>query len=181
LKIIRHIKLLTNTTLYKKVTFFSHLNYIQTMSTVFETRLIGNIGRDAVSKTMNKGVIALNFPVAHNKNWKDKRTGQLRTNTTWINCTIWKHEKSNLRIADYLKRGTLVEITGVPIAKAFQNEDGSLRTEIRLNVIKINILRSSTTQNTENNSMHEHAIVDTDTTEDLDTTLSEFSIEDYDF
>ena len=43
------------------------------MATVFETRLIGNIGKDAVVKTMDKGVIAVNFPVAHNKNWRDKK------------------------------------------------------------------------------------------------------------
>ena len=44
------------------------------MATVFETRLIGNIGKDATIKTMERGVIAINFPVAHNKNWKDKRS-----------------------------------------------------------------------------------------------------------
>ena len=42
------------------------------MSTVFETRLIGNIGKDAEVKNMENGIVAINFPVAHNKNWKDK-------------------------------------------------------------------------------------------------------------
>ncbi|MFM7758620.1 MAG: hypothetical protein ACKO6J_06745 [Crocinitomicaceae bacterium] len=42
------------------------------MATIFETRLIGNIGKDAVIKTMDRGILAINFPVAHNKNWKDK-------------------------------------------------------------------------------------------------------------
>jgi hypothetical protein len=43
-----------------------------------------------------------------------------------------------------LKRGTLVEVIGTPIAKAYLNEDGTLRSEIRLNVSKTNILRPST-------------------------------------
>jgi len=43
------------------------------MATVFETRLIGNIGKDAHVKTMERGIVAINFPVAHNKNWKDKK------------------------------------------------------------------------------------------------------------
>ena len=58
------------------------------MSTVFETRLIGNIGKDAEVKNMENGIVAINFPVAQNKNWKDKKSGILKTKTTWVNCTI---------------------------------------------------------------------------------------------
>lgn len=111
------------------------------MATVFETRLIGNIGKDAVVKTMDKGVVAVNFPVAHNKNWRDKRTGDQRTKTTWVNCTIWKREGANMRILDFLKTGTLVEIVGTPFAKGYLQEDNSVKAEIRLNVSKTNILR----------------------------------------
>lgn len=111
------------------------------MATVFETRLIGNIGKDAHVKTMERGIVAINFPVAHNKNWKDKKSGQMRTKTTWVNCTIWKRDGSNMRITDFLTRGTLVEVLGTPFAKTVQLEDGQMRTEIRLNVSKTNILR----------------------------------------
>jgi single-strand DNA-binding protein len=112
------------------------------MATVFETRLIGNIGKDAVVKKMDNGVLALNFPVAHNKNWRDKRTGEQRTKTTWVNCTIWKKDGANLRILDFLKKGNLVEVIGTPFAKGYLQEDQSIRSEIRLNVSKTNILRA---------------------------------------
>ena len=82
------------------------------MATIFETRLIGNIGKDAVVRKVEKGVIALNFPVAHNKNWRDKRTGEQRTKTTWVNCTIWKKDGTNLRILDYLKKGNYMQTNG---------------------------------------------------------------------
>jgi single stranded DNA-binding protein len=113
------------------------------MATIFETRLIGNIGKDAVLRNMDRGIVAINFPIAHNKNWKDKKTGLVKTKTTWVNCTIWKREGSNLRIIDFLKRGALVEVLGTPFSKAYMNEDGTIRTEIRLNVSKTNILRPS--------------------------------------
>ena len=119
------------------------------MATVFETRLIGNIGKDAVVKTMDKGVVAVNFPVAHNKNWRDKRTGDQRTKTTWVNCTIWKREGANMRILDFLKKGTLVEIVGTPFAKGYLQEDNSVKAEIRLNVSKTNILRPAKTGESE--------------------------------
>ena len=111
------------------------------MATVFETRLIGNIGKDAVVRNMDKGVIAINFPVAHNKNWRDKRTGEQRTKTTWVNCTIWKREGANMRILDFLTKGTLVEVVGTPFAKGYLQDDQSIKAEIRLNVSKTNILR----------------------------------------
>jgi single stranded DNA-binding protein len=113
------------------------------MATVFETRIIGNIGKDAAIKPMERGIIAINFPVAHNKNWRDKKTGTAKTKTTWVNCTIWKREGSNMRIVDFLTRGTMVELIGTPYAKGFAAEDGSIRTEIRLNVTGTNILRAS--------------------------------------
>lgn len=142
------------------------------MATIFETRLIGNIGKDATVKPMERGVIAINFPVAHNKNWRDKRSGEQRTKTTWINCTIWKREGANLRIVDFLKKGTLIEIIGEPFAKGFVEEDGTARAEIRLNVSKTNILKTPQTSSSEEND---------DFGDDFDNSLSDFSIDEDDF
>ena len=147
------------------------------MATVFETRLIGNIGKDAHVKTMERGIVAINFPVAHNKNWKDKKSGQMRTKTTWVNCTIWKREGSNMRIIDFLTRGTLVEIIGTPFAKTIQMEDGTARTEIRLNVSKTNILRPSNREDQEATGF-----VDQDDDDDqYQTSMDDFSLDNDDF
>jgi single-strand DNA-binding protein len=150
------------------------------MATVFETRLIGNIGKDAVVKNMERGVIAINFPVAHNKNWRDKKSGETKTKTTWINCTIWKREGINLRILDFLKKGALVELEGTPYAKAYKQEDGTIRTEIRLNISKTNVLRAV---------KHDGLILDdvftdenTDDSDDnFDTSLDDFTLDESDF
>ena len=141
----------------------------------FETRLIGNIGKDALTKTMDRGIIAINFPVAHNNKWKDKRTGEVKTKTTWVNCTIWKRDGSNVRIVDFLKRGTMVEIIGTPFSKAFQHEDGSIRSEIRLNVSKTNILRPVTRED----GISEDLIDNDD--DSYETSLDDFSLDEDDF
>jgi single stranded DNA-binding protein len=149
------------------------------MATVFETRLIGNIGKDAIVKTMERNVLAINFPVAHNKNWKDKRSGQTKTKTTWVNCTIWKREGSNIRIVDFLKRGTMVELIGSPFAKAYQQEDGEFRTEIRLNVSKTNILRPVT----RDGDYSPEDLVDSESDEDdtFDTSIDDFTLDESEF
>lgn len=145
------------------------------MATVFETRLIGNIGKDASIKKMDRGVIAINFPVAHNKNWKDKRTGESRTKTTWVNCTIWKKEGSNMRILDFLKSGALVELLGTPFAKAYQQEDGSIKTEIRLNISKTNILRPS------KNASSDNYEDDDNSSDDYDDSMDDYTLSENDF
>ncbi len=149
------------------------------MATVFETRLIGNIGKDATLKTMDRGVIAINFPVAHNKNWRDKRSGESKTKTTWVNCTIWKKEGANLRILDFLKKGALVELIGSPFAKAYTMEDGFVRTEIRLNVAQTNILRPAKFDGTMTEDIIDE--IEGDDNEYVDSTLEDFSIDEDDF
>lgn len=148
------------------------------MATVFETRLVGNLGRDAVVKQMERGVIAINFPVAHNKNWRDKKSGDSKTRTTWVNCTIWKKDGANLRILDFLKKGTLVELVGTPFAKAYHQEDGSLRSEIRLNVSKTNILRPAKLTSDDNSYAIDN---DDDSMDDDDFDASDFTIDEDDF
>jgi single-strand DNA-binding protein len=147
------------------------------MATVFETRLIGNIGKDAIVKNMERGLIAINFPVAHNKNWKDKRSGDTKTKTTWVNCTIWKKEGSNLRILDFLKRGALVDLEGTPFAKAYPQEDGFIRTEIRLNVSKTNILRPAKSED----GIFVDVIDREDCDDSFETSIDDFSIDEEDF
>lgn len=144
------------------------------MATVFETRLIGNLGRDASVRNMERGVIAINFPVAHNKNWKDKKTGETKTRTTWVNCTIWKKEGANMRVLDFLTRGTMVELIGTPFAKAYQQDDGSIKTEIRLNVSKTNILKPSHKEDKKYDDF-------SDNYDDVDDELDDFTIDEDEF
>ncbi len=151
------------------------------MATVFETRLIGNIGKDAVVKNMERGVIAINFPVAHNKNWRDKKTGETKTKTTWVNCTIWKKDGANIKITDFLKKGALVELEGTPFAKAYPQEDGFIRTEIRLNVSKTNILRPAKCDDDPHIDIIDADDSEYDSEYGLTSSMDDFTLSDEDF
>jgi single-strand DNA-binding protein len=137
------------------------------MATVFETRLIGNIGKDAVVRKMDKGIVAINFPVAHNKNWRDRNTGEQKTKTTWVNCTIWKKENTSFKVTEYLTKGTMVEVIGTPFAKGYIQDDQTVKTEIRLNVSKTNILKAA-------NANSKYALEDDDFN-DEDTSSEDFN------
>ena len=117
------------------------------MATVFETRLIGNLGKDATLREMENGVLAIQFPIAHNKKWKDRRTGEINTKTTWVYCTIWRKPNMNTDLVKLLSKGTLVEVQGFPIARTSVKATGETQAEIRITVEKINILKGTTIKN----------------------------------
>jgi hypothetical protein len=73
-----------------------------------------------------------------------------------------------MRILDYLKKGTLVELLGTPFAKGYVQEDGSVRTEIRLNVSKTNILRPCRATNMEDDYVGDDNYDDTIISDDDD-------------
>jgi hypothetical protein len=82
-----------------------------------------------------------------------------------------------MRIIDFLTRGTLVEILGTPFAKTIQVEDGTTRTEIRLNVSKTNILRP-----VNRDDQDAAQFIDQEEEEDqYQTSLDDFSVDSDDF
>ena len=74
---------------------------------------------------------------------------------------------------DFLKSGALVELTGTPFAKAFQQEDSSIKTEIRLNISRTNILRPSKQDNEEKSDGGQNDYNDDSQSNMDDYTLSE--------
>lgn len=86
-------------------------------------------------------------------------------------------EGANMRILDFLKKGTLIELIGTPFAKAYSQEDGFVRTEIRLNVAKTNILRPA--KATE--GRYEAPEFDEDGEEYDDSDMNDFTIDEDDF
>lgn len=136
------------------------------MATVFETRLIGNIGKDAVLREYENGMKAIQFPVAHNKVWHDRRTNETNRKTVWVLCTIWKRENSNFDLLEILKKGTMVEVFGTPVARGTNTEKG-IRTEIRLTVDRINVLRNAA-QHCENETNEKEGADSGDITDSFD-------------
>ena len=77
---------------------------------------------------------------------------------------------------DFLKKGTLVEIEGTPFAKGYLQEDNSVKTEIRLNVSKTNILRPGSqtiAPKSEDDSNYNEEISDSDDFNDSSRAIEE--------
>lgn len=92
--------------------------------------LIGSLGRDAEVKDA-AGTKVINFSAAVNIGYGDKKS------TIWVSCAKFG-EKTG--VADYLKKGTKVYLSGEPSLRTFTNKDGVEKTELTLRVERIELL-----------------------------------------
>jgi len=107
--------------------------------------IIGNLGGDAVVRDAG-GMKAIGFSVAHSEKWTDKN-GNKQERTTWINCTYWKQE-GKTKIAEYLKKGTLVVVEGVPSVRGYKTNAGEIGASLELQVKDIRFLGGNNSQTT---------------------------------
>ena len=88
-----------------------------------KVEFIGNIGRDAEKKQAQDGREFLSFSVADTA----KQGGQ--EVTTWVDCI-----SSNVKIAQWLTKGTKVFVRGRLTSKIWQKKDGTSAIQHTCNV-----------------------------------------------
>lgn len=101
------------------------------------TMVIGNIGSDAVIKQTN-GRSVINFNVAHTEKFKNAQ-GAVVEKTTWLSCAYWPE---NTKLAEYLKKGTQVMVTGTPDPVIY-TKDGTPRIDFKLRVTMVKLLSAA--------------------------------------
>ena len=73
--------------------------------------LVGNLGRDPESRSLNDGSKVVNLRVATSENWKDKSSGERREKTEWHSVVIFNETLA--RVAEqFLRKGSKVYIEG---------------------------------------------------------------------
>lgn len=105
---------------------------------MFRLQLIGVLGSDAEVREVGKRK-AINFNVAVNQDYKDANGNKVEK-TEWVHAVIWKSEKQNVKIAEYLKKAKKVLLEGEPSVDAFINKDGNPSSSLNLIVKEIEFL-----------------------------------------
>lgn len=98
--------------------------------------LAGRITRNAEVKTLDGGKEVVNFSVVVNDSYKPKGSSEIRKIATFFDCGYWL----GTNIAQYLTKGTIVQLSGNVSAKAWTDKDGKVKAGLNFHVDKIKLL-----------------------------------------
>lgn len=98
--------------------------------------MIGYLGRDAVVQQHGTESV-INFSICHTDKYKDA-AGTKYEKATWVSCSWWLE---NTNIANYLKKGTLIWLEGIPEAKNFKDKHtGESKAYLNMRVARVELL-----------------------------------------
>ncbi|HCT96500.1 single-stranded DNA-binding protein [Vagococcus sp.] len=83
------------------------------------TVLVGRLTRDPDLRYTSNGIAAASFTLAVNRNFTNA-SGEREAD--FINCVIWRKAAENL--ANYVRKGTLIGITGRIQTRNYENQQG---------------------------------------------------------
>lgn len=107
------------------------------MASVNKVIILGNLGRDPEVRYAPSGDAIANIAVATMESWKDKATGEKKTQTEWHRVSFFG--KLAEVVGQYLKKGSPVYIEGSLRTRKWQDKDGQERfvTEIRADAMQM--------------------------------------------
>lgn len=106
----------------------------------------GHLGRDAEVRDVNDTKV-ISFSIATKKVWRSK-DGQKQERTTWFRCSYFVKEAN---VAQYMKKGNLVAISGELEEREFEDKNGVKRSVMEVRVDSLVLLSSSDKNENENN------------------------------
>jgi single-strand DNA-binding protein len=98
--------------------------------------LVGNLGADPESRTLNNGNKVVNLRVATSESWTDKASGERKEQTEWHRVVIFNQGLA--QVAErFLSKGSKVYLEGQLRTRKWQNAQGQdqYSTEVTLNTI----------------------------------------------
>ncbi len=96
--------------------------------------ITGRVTKDAQVRTLSDSRQVVIFSVAINESYKNKK-GDRVEQTTFFECAYW----ISPRVAEWLTKGTVVELTGMVSARAWTGNDGEPRAGLNFNTSNIKL------------------------------------------
>lgn len=123
----------------------------------------GRITKDAVTAKVSNDREVVNFSIAINDSYRPKGSGELKKIVTYIDCSYWMSAK----MAQWLKKGTVVELFGRIGLNVYNNAEGKALGSLTFHTSNIKILVFPKTENTAEVSASQKKNTDQDTPDDL--------------
>lgn len=95
------------------------------MASLNRVDLIGNLGADPESRSMNNGGQVVSFRLACSESWKD-RDGNRQERTEWVPVVIFNEGLGKVA-SQYLRKGSKVFVSGRFQTRKWQDQSGADR------------------------------------------------------
>jgi single-strand DNA-binding protein len=96
--------------------------------------IIGRVTRDAEVRSLSNNKSVVSFSIAVNDDYKTKN-GERVTQTEFFDCAYW----FSTGVAQYLTKGSLVELAGRVSARAWMGNDGEPKAGLNFNTTDIKL------------------------------------------
>ncbi len=97
--------------------------------------LFGRLTADAKVNELKDNRRVVNFNIAINDRYKPKGSDEMKTITTFVNCSYWM----SASIATYLTKGKFVEVYGRINAGAYLNAQNEVKASLNFHVNSIKL------------------------------------------
>ena len=94
------------------------------MAGVNKVILVGNLGKDPESRSLNNGGKVVSLRLATTESWKDRSSGERREKTEWHSVVIF-NEALGRTAEQYLRKGSKVYIEGQLQTRKWQDQSGA--------------------------------------------------------
>lgn len=114
------------------------------MAGVNKAIILGRLGKDPETRTLDNGTVVTNFSIATSESFKDKNTGEKKEVTDWHNCVAWRAVGEIA--AKYLHKGDMVYVEGKIKTRSWE-KDGVTRYVTEIVVDNLTLLGGGNKQN----------------------------------
>lgn len=97
--------------------------------------IVGRLTANAKRKELADGRQVVNFSIAINDSYKPKGATEVKKVTTFIDCAYW----INPGVSEFLKKGSIVQLSGSIAARAYKNMDGEPKASLAFHVNTIKL------------------------------------------
>jgi len=102
---------------------------------MIQINMIGHLGKDCELHVHGIENV-LNFNLAHTDKYKNS-DGTVVQKTTWVRCSWWVERTT---VAQYLKKGVQVYVSGFPEAKQWKDRNGEVHSYLNMRVYNLQLL-----------------------------------------
>lgn len=105
-----------------------------------QCNFIGRLGNDPEVRYLPDGKAAASISIGCSEKWKDKQTGEQKERTEWVRCVSFG--KLAEIMGEYLRKGSLVYVSGKMQTKKWQDQSGQDRYTTEIVVSEMKMLSS---------------------------------------